>query len=511
MALAEFVSDADIGKLIDEWHVPGLGVAIIQGGQINAKVITGANHVCNMLTWPQGYGLAQLEGGACTEDTLFDCASTSKSFTAACVALLIEDEAYPDVQWRTPVSQILPDDFVLPDPYLTANVTIEDILSHRTGEPGHDDALYGQRAAEPDNAKSITRNLRNLPFNKPLPCEYQYSNLMYTVASHLIETVTGETYSNFVRKRLWEPLGMFNTYHDIPSVQAANAKARLATGHHWNKEIGTYLTVPSYAQPEGQGAGCVFSSTGDYAKWVRALIQCSGPLSEETCTELIKGRTIVPYEGKDALPLYGHSLYALGLIVESYRGHKVVGHDGSFYGFKALMRYLPKQNWGLVVFGNATNAFFVHQILFHQLVDELLKVPEEERTDWGAYWRTCIQDDEKEEAEHTELLPTDTPEPLPTPTAEIAGVYYSAGYRTIVLAHNGEELEADCTDRGMPFELTFRHLTGTRFMVEYKDVLVKSTRRMKAEFRIKDGTVQGFGIQLCDGMKDELIWFEKSR
>ncbi|KAF3050072.1 hypothetical protein E8E11_009630 [Didymella keratinophila] len=216
MAHANAAFDKNVERLIGEWKVPGLGVAIVQGDQIHAK----------------GYGVAILDGTPCTADTLFDCASTSKSFTAACVALRVDDEAYSDVQWRTPVSKLLPDDFVCPDPYLIANITIEDILSHRTGEPGHDDALFGTKAAEPDNAKSITRKMRDLPFNKPLRTDYQYSNLMFTVATHLIETVTGESYPDFVRKRIWEPLEMTNTFHDVPNVEVDNAEDRLAMGYH---------------------------------------------------------------------------------------------------------------------------------------------------------------------------------------------------------------------------------------------------------------------------------------
>ncbi|KAH6644565.1 beta-lactamase/transpeptidase-like protein [Boeremia exigua] len=494
MAHTNAAFDANVRRLIYEWHVPGLGVAIVQGDEIQAKY----------------YGVARLDGGACTEDTLFDCASTSKSFTAACIALLVDDDSYPDVQWRTPVSQILPDDFVLPDPYRTANVTIEDILSHRTGDPGHDNALHGQSAAEPDNAKSITRNLRNLPFNKPLRCDYQYSNIMFTVATHLIETVTGIAYSEFIRKRLWEPLGMSNTYHDVTGVEAGNAQAHLAMGHRWVQEKETYLAMPSYAQPEGQGAGCVFSSAGDYAKWVRALLQRSGPLSAGAHNEMVKGRIIVPFEGNDALPLYGHSVYALGLIAESYRGHMIFGHDGSFGGFRALMRFLPGHNWGIVVFGNSNDAFYVHQILFHQLVDEVLRVPQEERTDWPAYWRKCHEDGEREEAEEDpDLLPPDWTEPLLVPLEDIAGEYFNAGYRTIILSHNKGSLEAKCRDRCTAFDLRFDHLSGDKFVVEFRDVLENTTRKMKAEFKIDSATVQSFGIPLCDEMKDELIWFHK--
>lgn len=403
---------------------------------------------------------------------------------------------------------MLVDDFVLPDPYLTANVTIEDILSHRTGIPGHDDVLYGQKAARPDTARSVTRNLRDLPFNKPLRSDYQYSNIMYTVATHLIETVVGLPYDDFVRQKVWEPLGMSNTHHDVTGVEAADAKACLAMGYHWNEDDQEYFAIPSYAQPEGQGAGCVFSSVSDYAKWVRALMQRSGPLSPDAHEEMVKGRTVIPFNGNDALPRYGHSLYALGLVVESYRGYEVIGHDGSFDGFKALMRYLPGKNWGIVMFGNSNDAFYVLQILFHELMDDLLKTPQEERTDWSAYWRKC-QMDEKEEEVDPKLLPPQSPEQLSVPLELLAGNYFNAGYRTLVLAHYQGRLESDCSDRCMPFKLKFEHLSGNEFAVGYKILLDNSTRKLKAEFDLEDGMVRGLGIALCDEMKDDLIWFKK--
>lgn len=460
----------------------------------------------------QGYGVAHLDGTLCTADTLFDCASTSKSFTAAIIALLVDDEAYPDVQWRTPVSKLLPNDFVLPDPYLTANVTIEDILSHRTGEPGHDDALFGTQAAEPDSAQSITRKLRYLPFHKPLRTDYQYSNLMFSVATHIIEVVTGDTYPKLVRKKIWEPLGMTDTYHDIPEVEAADVRNRLAMGYRWDKGIGEYFEVPSYAQPEGQGAGCVFSSVADYAKWVQALVHKSEPLSGDAHKEMIRGRTIIHFDGNDALPLYGHALYALGLIVESYRGHLVVGHDGSFDGFKAVMRFLPEHNWGIVVFGNSDDAFYVHQILLHQLMDDVLRVPQEERTDWPAYWRKCRADeDEEDEMEDPEMLASVSPGPIPVGLKKLAGTYFNAGYRNLVLEHKQDRLEADCTDRGMPFVLDFTHILGLTFIAEYKDMLNRSRRKMKAEFVLGgDGAVKRLGIPLCGEMEGEPIWFEKT-
>jgi CubicO group peptidase (beta-lactamase class C family) len=119
-----------------KWKVPGIAVAVIEGDEIKSKVVRCVSVLKAYST--QGYGLARLSGEKFTANTLVDCASNSKSLTAAAVALLVhDDDNHPDLKWTTPVSRILPDDFVLPDPYYTENITVEDILSHRSGMPGY--------------------------------------------------------------------------------------------------------------------------------------------------------------------------------------------------------------------------------------------------------------------------------------------------------------------------------------------------------------------------------------
>lgn len=104
--------------LMDKYHVPGLTVAVVQDDQIT----TGA------------YGKASLDPVRdCTDDTLFGAASSSKSLTAAAVAILIDSREHPSLQYDTPMSTLLPEDFVMADPDYTKLVTVEDVLSHRTG------------------------------------------------------------------------------------------------------------------------------------------------------------------------------------------------------------------------------------------------------------------------------------------------------------------------------------------------------------------------------------------
>lgn len=443
-------------------------------------------------------------------------ASTSKSITAAAVACLVDDEVYPDVQWTTPVSKLLPDDFVLSDPSYTANVTLEDILSHRTGLPPHDDSYLGVRAAHPDNAQSMTRNLRNLPLSKPLRTTYQYNNILYTVATYLIEKLSGKPYPEFLRTKLWVPLDMSNTYHDLPGLADMPAHQRLATGYRWDEKQEAHIAIPSFPQPEGHGAGCIFSTATDYAKWVRALLHRKAPFSPAAHKDLTTPRTIIPFEEPWKIPYYSQPLYALGWIVESYRGHAVVGHDGDVTGFKALVRYMPEFDWGVVILGNSDDAFYPAQVLSQVLMDGVLGVPEKERVDWLRFWREWEEKEGEEEEGDDEddedgFQCPDCPEPLGVSIQEVAGSYYNAGYKGLVLEIKEGKLVADCSDRCWPFDLTFTHLSGSRFVAGRKDSWSgEATSKLKAKVRIgKGGEVESLGVAFEPKLEGQLIWFDR--
>ncbi|KAH8727986.1 beta-lactamase/transpeptidase-like protein [Phaeosphaeriaceae sp. PMI808] len=480
-----------IQKTLSEWKVLGLSIAVVQGDAIYTKE----------------YGFAALPQHKVDTDTLFDCASVSKISTAAAVALLVDDDKYPDVQWKTPVSKILPDDFVLQDPYLMKEITVEDILSHRTGFPYYDDSYFSVRAAQPDNAKSMTRNLRNLEFSKPLRTAYLYCNIMFTVATHLVETVSGEKYLDFIRKRLWEPLNMTNTFHDIPDIEAHNAMNRKATGYRWDLKKDVYIDMPVYPQPEGQGAGCIFTSSGDYAKWIRAMLKRSMPLSEAAHDQLTTPRTIIS-KGDYEIPFTSQPLYALGLCTESYRGYQLLSHSGSVPGFKAAIALVPQFNWGLVMMSNSEDAEWAHQIIWYTLMDEVLGVPKEERVDWPAFYRTKYEEYEADEKKvDPELAKPDNPEPLGIPLEQMVGTYRNAGYKNLVLEMKGENLVADCNDRCMPFELVFNHLNSSKLVVDFHDFWTDMTKKMKGEVRIEDGKVVSLGVDFEEDL-DDLIWFD---
>lgn len=464
------------------------------------------------LTSHQAYGYAKLPSEKCTTETIFDLASVSKSTTAAAAALLVDDAKYPDAQWQTPVSKLIPSDFVLPTQSLTEQVTLEDILSHRSGIPTHDESYLGVNAAEPDDARSLTRNLRHLPFTAPLRTKLLYSNIMFSVASHVVETLSGEDYTSFLRSRIWEPLGMHNTFQDRPDVPPS---AKAAQGYRWDEEgDGGNVPIPILPSPEGRGAGCVLTSAGDYAKFVRCLIKKAAPLSEASHKALVEPRTIEDVsDPDDLLPGYGDvSLYTLGLFRDTYRGNTLMSHGGAVPGFKAAMAFLPGKEWGVVICTNSNSGAYVKEILEHTLMDEVLGVRDEEKVDWEKVFRdrrAKYLEAAKKDKEKPEYIVPENPEPLGVAVEGLVGKYFNKGYKEIRLEMREGKVVADCSDRCFPFVLTFGHLSGKRFVADMHDVWDDYRSKKKAEVKVdEEGKIVAVGVEFEDDMED-LVWFER--
>lgn len=138
-----------VNELLEEWHCPGIAIALVQDDKTSARA----------------FGKACMEPEKpMTTNTLFDIASSSKSLTAAAVALLVEDERYPQVKWDAKMSDLLPDDFVMSEESYTKDVTVEDILSHRTGLPRYVDASFSTL-----DVADLTATATTSPINTPTP------------------------------------------------------------------------------------------------------------------------------------------------------------------------------------------------------------------------------------------------------------------------------------------------------------------------------------------------------
>lgn len=327
-----------------------------------------------------------------TPSTLFYVCSTTKAQLCATWAIYLESDenCRPDgskrIQWSTPLCEIIRDDFVLEDAVATNLITLEDALSHRSGMARHE-ASYGRGHVL--TVKDVTRNLRNLPMHTSPRSSFEYCNTMYVAASHALEVVTGKTVAQMMRQSLWGSLGMTETYADIPEAVKAveDGGAVLATGHIWTKlpgapgeAEGELVEVPPMHLAAVSGAGFVISTVDDYAKWMRALLARSGPLTVEIVDELwsprsIPGRDWQTGEG----PYDGPIVYCLGWAKATYRGQEVIWHPGGVSGAGSMVMLLPQQRWGVTIFANGHDTSTKLKSLAFALMDELLGTPIDER------------------------------------------------------------------------------------------------------------------------------------
>jgi len=169
-----------------------------------------------------------------TPSTLFYAGSTTKAFVAAVMSLLVYDnENYPQVQWNTLIHQLIPEDFVLENEYATTHTTIEDALSHRSGLPRHDQAYGATSFGDKATIQYIIQSMRHLPLTAEPRTKYQYCNLMFMVAAHIIETVTNCKIGDLMREQIWKPLNMNSTFSSLED--AKNADEDLARGYYYSE------------------------------------------------------------------------------------------------------------------------------------------------------------------------------------------------------------------------------------------------------------------------------------
>ncbi|KAH8808449.1 putative penicillin-binding protein [Xylogone sp. PMI_703] len=493
--------DYDFAKLVNEtlelWHVPGLSIGVVDGDNI----------------WTEGFGIAEFPSTPVTASTLFYAGSTTKAFTAACMSLLVDDnDNYPEVQWNTPVSHLIRDDFVLEDEWATAHITIEDALSHRTGMPRHDVSYGGYYDGHRATAKDVTRALRYLPMTAEPRTRFQYCNMMFVAMSHLIETLVGRFLGDELRDRIWKPLSMHSTYFTLPDAQ--DAPEFLARGYTFDE--GKYIPV-RYLELHGiSGAGSVISNVIDYTKWISAWLNYSPPLSKQGYTSLKTSRSFIS-SSLEPSPWIKQLTYALGWDTGVYQGYEFFRHDGGTDAYGAMVIFFPSLKYGLVAFANTagTSNSAEEQLLFH-LIDDRLGISKEKRFDWNKKNWDSYEDQKKEYENAPALYYPDTPNPplpLTGSISDYAGTYYHPAYRDIKLYLKDGALHADRENSAFQIALDFTHVSGDYF-ITYIDLIHGKGGIFKqatpAEFKLGEaGKPIALGIAFEPEMEGDLIWFDK--
>jgi CubicO group peptidase (beta-lactamase class C family) len=390
-----------IEKTMKEWETPGLALALVK----DDKVI-----------FAKGYGVRRMGGTEpVTEKTIFACASTTKAMAAACIGMLVDEQK---LKWDDPVIKHLPW-FQLYDPYATRELTVRDLLCHRSGL-SRADLLWYQSDLD---RKEVVRRLRYLKPSWSLRSHYGYQNIMYITAGEVVEAVAGKTWDAFVQERLFAPLGMSSTTTSVKDL----AKFSDVATHHV-KIDGKFQPIPWPNYDNVGAAGTVNSNVIDYAQWIRmnlgkGIFNGKRIISEKVMEEMQSPQTVIPLDSltKALYPSMHFVAYGLGWTLRDYLGRKIIQHDGALDGMRARVTFVPEENLGFVILINSSNAQ-CHTAVAYRILDYYLGGPEK---DWSAVLlKIAKEQEEKNRAEVKKKEDSRAQYSKPTlPLEQYAGTY----------------------------------------------------------------------------------------
>lgn len=260
------------------------------------------------------------------------------------------------------------------DDWSTDHLTLNDAVSHRTGLGDHDGSLSHKINGKNATVRDLVRNIRNLQAASPPRTDFIYCNYMYTVITHVVETVTGKPLRDLFKSMLWDPLGMKSTYYGLQ--EALDSKKQVARGYYFNNHTQKYAQMPLLYLNEVGGAGALMSNVVDYTKWVKCLLQQTAPFSKAVHRDIQTPRNLdaaQPQLGMDV------SLYGLGWWRTTIRGNVVYRHSGAIPSHVALVYWLPDINYGIVMFANSPTA--ATEMIARKMVDDKLAAPAADRFD----------------------------------------------------------------------------------------------------------------------------------
>ncbi len=409
--------DAYVANSMKTFEVPGMAVAIVKDGKIVAA---------------KGYGVRKLgDATPVDEFTMFAIGSNTKAFTTAALATLMDAGK---LSWDDHVYERLPG-FVMYDPYVSHEMTIRDLLTHRSGMGlGEGDLLFW-----PHSTYTRDEIIYKLRFMKPqssFRSHYAYDNLLYMTAGQIIPAVTGTSWDNYIREHIFAALGM---NHSTVSSKEFKPGDDYASPH--SRVDGKLQVIPLEDLDNVGPAGAINSCAADMAKWVQVQLNRGKfadserrLFTEQRSREMWSPQTILPTG--DPPPAFAglktnFAAYALGWGLREYHGRKLVGHTGGVGGFVSRVMLVPEENLGVVILTNAEETGAFDAILYHVL-DHYFQLP---ATDWIGAFKGEKDKEEKDAAEAMKKAEgTRAANSKPSlPLEKYAGTYNDAWYGPITI------------------------------------------------------------------------------
>jgi CubicO group peptidase (beta-lactamase class C family) len=420
-----------VEQLRKEFGVPGVTIAIVEDGKT---------------TLAQGWGVRDITTNQPVDaDTIFFTGSTGKAFTNAALATLVDAGK---IKWDDKVIDHMPD-FRMWDPWVTREMTIRDLLVHRSGLGlGEGDLLF-----LPNSTLSRKETVQRIRYLKPATSfrsGYAYDNILYMAAGQLIEEVSGETWEQYVRGHVFGPLGMKNSTDSVADYLANPNHARPHSrsggpiqGLGTQTALDNNATISQNAAP----AGGLAISANDMSRWLLTQLgrgkipgNDKNLFSKDQSEQMWTGAVITPtphYPAEFAVAQPHYSQYALGWSLSDYRGAQVVGHDGAVLGSQATVALLPEKNIGIFIAANSQDGEIVRGLLY-ELLDHYLGLPQNQ---WPEKWHAFKINRLNQAAKQVQTAEAKPAKIGPSlPLGNYVGEYTDPWYGTIRVSKAGEGL-----------------------------------------------------------------------
>lgn len=343
----------------EEWAIPGMAIGIVKNGEV---------------IYAKGFGEKQLGSGEKVDaNTIFSIASVSKNMTAAALGILVDEGK---INWDDKLTQHI-SWFQMKDPWVTNEMTIRDALTHQVGLG----RVLGNRLQfmTENTRDSILYRVRYMDLEAPFRSKFVYNNVMYSLAGQIIEYTDGRTWDDFLKKQLFQPLGMNNTTTSISQIKKSDNQA------YPHQEIdGKIVPIQRRNWDNAGPAGGVNSTVNDLNKWLLMQLQVAGTFKDKTIisskqmNEIQKPQALRPHASASS----AHASYGLGWNILDYKNHRVITHGGATDGFITAMYLVPELELGVVVLTNTFNNFA--DAVSYQVMDAFIDSNDK---DWNQTYR----------------------------------------------------------------------------------------------------------------------------
>lgn len=401
-----------MASLLEAARIPGAAIAVVIGGET---------------IYAKGFGCRDLKSRKpMTPRTLYPIASTSKAFNTTLVQLLVEEGL---VDWDAPVQRYLPN-FRLKDAAVSPRVKVRDLVTMRTGLPRHDWVWMGDdKITRPE----FVERLAHLDASADFRERFQYNNLTSTLAGHIAEVVTGESWEELIRKRILQPLGMRHTNFKLPT------SGNYSSSYHENARRKLLRSERLPAESTAPSGGSIHSNVTDMARWVALNLgdgRVNGRrlLSAKGLAELHAPQMVIGPKPLAGLPNDGS--YSLGWLVDTYNGHRRVSHGGYLHDVTSSVVLFPKLGIGMVAFSNF-GANVLSETINNYAFDAIMGLkPVQTFAEKLAIYEQRVKDNRERLAKVVR-----TPDTKPSMSLDAyAGTYRHPGYGEVKVSKRGRKL-----------------------------------------------------------------------